>query len=319
MKLTILSDRTFHLTPAMLIQIQDAAPELEVVYHPASTATAAHMAHTRVLFGCPNINLLHEAPHLMWHHLPNAGIGDYNRADLYVNPHVQVTNARGVYGEPIAEHVVAQVFALARCMPLYARQQFGQVWQRDDEACVSVRGSTVAVFGLGDLGSHVAQSLHALGAEVLGVRRTLIDKPKCVRALYDLRSMKQVTAVADFVICCLPLTPATTRLFDEEVFAGMHPRSFFINVGRGAIVDTTALVRALSVEWIAGAALDVTDPEPLPKGHPLWTLSNVIITPHASAVANDIQERKLSQFLELLALFQAGRRMKNLISFLHGY
>ena len=317
MKIEVLSDRTFSLTPAMLMQIDAAAPGCELEYHPAASAT--DLSGAEVVFGCPPAELLREAVNLKWHHLPNAAIQPYTHPALYANPGITLTNSSGVYGAAIAEHVTAMVFSLARNFPLYDRRRRENIWKRDDESTVWVSGSTAAVFGMGDLGRNVSAKLKAAGMKVIGIRRSLFEKPPCVDELYDLRSFDDVLRRADFVICCLPLTNATRGLFDEHAFSAMDSRAFFINVGRGASVDTDALVSALKNGIIAGAALDVTDPEPLPKGHDLWGMDNVIITPHSSCVCDDVQERKLNLFLELLERYKNGRVLKNVVNFMQGY
>lgn len=315
MKVLILSDSTFELTPAMLMRIEETGIEVEYT----QAATVKTIGNADVVFGCPPVELLKSAFALKWHHLPNAAIQPYTNPGLYGNTGVVLTNSSGVYGESIGEHIVAQVFALARNLPLYQKQQREQMWRRDNDGTLCVGGSSVAIFGMGDLGKNAAMRLKALGANIIGVKRSLLEKPPYVDELYDLRSKDAVLRRADFVICCLPLTNATRWLFGWDEFSAMNPWSYFINVGRGAIADTDALVRALEEKQIAGAALDVTDPEPLPEGHPLWSLDNVIITPHASCICGDVQERKLELFLEQLKKYKAGRMLKNIVNFMQGY
>ncbi|GHU89576.1 dehydrogenase [Clostridia bacterium] len=317
MKLTILSDKTFELTPAMLLRIGEFGCDVD--YLPADTASAARLSGSEIIFGCPPTEALRELPELKWHHLPNAAIQPYVSPELYANSNVVLTNSSGVYGEIIAEHVAAQVLAMARLFPLYARRQHEQLWKREDYGCVRVEGSTAAVFGLGDLGLNAAKKLKALGVNILGVRRTLFDKPPCVDELYDLRSTKEVLSRADFVICCLPWTKQTENIFNTETLAEMKKSAYFINVGRGITANTEALVAALQSGAIAGAALDVTDPEPLPKDHPLWTMDNVLLTPHSACVSDDIQERKVSLFINLLARHKNNRTLPNRINFRNGY
>jgi len=314
-KILILSDDTFEFTPAMLMRISEQGAEVE--YYPA--ATAKNIESAEIIFGCPPVEILKSAYVLEWHHLPNAAIQPYISPALYANTGIMLTNSSGVYGEIIGEHIVAQVFALARNFPLYAKQQREQIWGRDNESARWVGGSTAAIFGLGDLGKNAAQRLKALGVHTIGVRRSLFDKPPYVDEIYDMRSMDTVLNRADFVICCLPLTDTTMGLFGTREFELMNPWAYFINVGRGAIADTDALVDVLQSKRIAGAALDVTDPEPLPEGHPLWELDSVIITPHSSCVCPDIQDRKLELFLEQLKRYQTGRTLKNMVNFMQGY
>ena len=319
MRLTVLHDRTFEFTPAMLLRIEEAASGYELTYCAANAANVAQVADAEIIFGCPPAALLKHAPFLEWHHLPNSGIEPYTNPALYASPKVTLTNSRGVYGAVIAEHVLALVFALARCLPLYERRRRERDWRRDDFGSTWVEGSVVSVFGLGDLGLNVARKLSAVGAKILGVRRSLLEKPPFVDELYDLRLASEVAARSDFVVCCLPPTPRTVGLFSRELLGAMKPSAYFINVSRGVLADTDALTEALSNGRIAGAALDVTDPEPLPDGHPLWTLDNVILTPHASCVCDDIQDRKLELFLQILERHKAKRPLPNQVNFMLGY
>ncbi|MCL1820546.1 MAG: D-2-hydroxyacid dehydrogenase [Oscillospiraceae bacterium] len=315
MKVIILYDNTFEFTPAMLMRIEEMGVEVE--YTHASTLKSAEDAD--IIFGCPPVETLKTALSLKWHHLPNAAIQPYVSPALYADPGIVLTNSSGVYGEAIGEHIIAMVFALARCFPLYSKQQREHIWERDDYGTRWISGSTVSIFGIGDLGKNAAKRLKALGARTIGVKRTLFDKPPYIDEIYDLRSTDTVLRQSDFVICCLPLTDATRGLFREREFAAMNPQAYFINVGRGAIADTDALTEAIRGGTIAGAALDVTDPEPLPPEHPLWDLYNVIITPHSSCVCHDVQERKLELFLEQLNRYLSGRLLKNVVNFREGY
>lgn len=319
MKIAVLSDSAFSLTPSMLMRIDDAVPNCELLYRAADSVTAEQLSNAEIIFGCPPVDVLRSAVKLKWHNLPNAAIQPYTSLALYADSSVTLTNSSGVYGASISEHVVAFVFSFARCLPLYAKQQREHLWSRDDDGCVWIEGSTASIFGTGDLGSHIAAKLKALGMNTIGIRRSLLDKPQCIDELYDLRHMDEALRRADFTVCCLPLTNITRGLFSEWAFSMMKPSSFFINVGRGAIVDNGALASALMNGTIAGAALDVTDPEPLPHDSVLWDIDNLIITPHSSCVSPDVQERKLELFLEQLDRYVSGKRLKNVVSFIHGY
>ncbi|GHV09362.1 dehydrogenase [Clostridia bacterium] len=316
MKLSILSDPTFYLTPAMLV---DLSEHVEVDYLPAENATAERLSDAEIIFGCPSVELLPQLPWLRWHHLPNAAIQPYISPDLYANPQIILSNSRGVYGAAAAEHVAAMALGLARQFPLYNKRQNEQIWQREDYGATSVENSTAAIFGLGDLGGCTAKKLKALGAYIIGVRRSLLDKPPYVDELFDLRATREVLSRSDFVINCLPWTQRTEKLFNQSLFKSMKKSAYFINIGRGKTVDTEAMVAALQSGTIAGAALDVTDPEPLPQGHPLWQMPNVTITPHASCVSEDVQQRKVELFLRQLEKYQSKRAVPNRVNFANGY
>jgi phosphoglycerate dehydrogenase-like enzyme len=299
----------------MLMRISEQGVQVDY----SAVAAVKNVESAEILFGCPSVEILKSACSLKWHHLPNVGIQPYTNPALYANIGTTLTNSSGVYGEIIAEHIIAMVFGLARNFPLYAKQQREQIWKRDNEGARWVKGSTAAIFGVGDIGRNAAQKLKAMGMYTIGIKRSLFDKPPYIDEVHDLRSMDAVLSRADFVICCLPLTNATRGLFGAREFELMNPWAYFVNVGRGAIADSLALADVLRNKRIAGAALDVTDPEPLPSGHPLWELENVLITPHSSCVCADIQERKLELFVEQLKRYQTGRRLRNIVDFREGY
>ncbi len=193
----------------------------------------------------------------------------------------RLTCASGAYGLAVSEHMLAMTFSLARRFEQYARRQA----ERDWSACgnvVSVEGSTVLAMGLGDIGGAYARKMRALGARVLGLRRGLGEKPEYLDELHTMDDLDALLPRADIVAMALPGGDATYHLMDGRRLRLMKPGAFLINVGRGGAVDPAALKKALREGRLGGAALDVTEPEPLPADDELWSFDNVLITPHVA-------------------------------------
>ncbi|MES1263226.1 MAG: D-2-hydroxyacid dehydrogenase, partial [Peristeroidobacter soli] len=183
----------------------------------------------------------------------------------------------------------------------------------------SLTGKTLLVAGLGGIGLEVAKRAHALGMNVIATRNSSRDKPDFVSYVGLADELPTLIAQADVVVAALPLVPATTNLFDAKMFARMKKTAFFINVGRGGSVVTNDLVAALNAGTIAGAGLDVTEPEPLPTEHPLWKAKNIIITPHMSARSDLGQSARGLLLLEMIRRFAAGDKLLSVVDPQKGY
>ena len=203
----------------------------------------------------------------------------------------------------------------------YPEQQAGR-WNRaavPEERLWELRGKTMLIAGLGGIGTETARRAHALGMNVIATRGSSREGPDFVSYVGLADELPRLAERADVVVKATPLTAATRGLFDADFFARMKPTAYFINVGRGASVVTDDLVAALRSGAIAGAGLDVTDPEPLPAGHPLWSLPNVIITPHISAGSDVRLGRLWIVMRENLRRYAAGDRMLSVVDVERGY
>lgn len=211
-----------------------------------------------------------------WVQLPVAGINDFVGAGLIDAERVW-TSAKGLFGPAVAEYALAVMLAAARSLPEYARRRH---WSEPgDQPGRRLKGQRVLIIGTGGIGRSLARLLEPLEATILAVNRSGTPMPgaSSTAAYTELRSL---VGQVDWIVLAAPLTGQTHHLFDEEMLASTSRQAWLINVARGELVDTGALVAALGARRIGGAALDVTDPEPLPDGHPLWDFPNVIITPH---------------------------------------
>lgn len=233
---------------------------------------------------------------------------DHLNLDVFEEHGVAVTNAAGVHGPNMAEYVVGTLVALARQFPRAWRQKQDRVWQ--SYPVRELHGSTVAVVGMGAIGEAVVSRLDAFGVETVGVRYTP-EKGGPTDATYGFDEIHDAVADADAVVVACRLTEETAGLIDADVCRTMPTDSVVINVARGPVVDTDALVDALRTNDIGGAALDVTDPEPLPADHPLWSFENVFITPHNAGNTPEYFARRAEILAKNVAALDSGDELTN--------
>lgn len=264
--------------------MQQAAPEAEFRFTVPADVTAEDVRWADAVLGNVPVELIRQNDRLEWFQSNTAG------PDAYLAPGVLpercvVTNATGAYGLAISEWMLGMWLGLQKDLFLYRDRQNRSEWAPTGHSVRSVYGSRVLCVGMGDIGSNFARRAHALGAEVVGVRRTVHpDTPcpdYCLRVVAQ-SQLDEELPEADLIALSLPGTPETNKLFNAERFARCKDGAILINVGRGTTVDSDALVEALRSGKIFGAGLDVTDPEPLPADHPLWGEPGAIITPHNS-------------------------------------
>ncbi|MFI5871919.1 D-2-hydroxyacid dehydrogenase [Streptomyces sp. NPDC051445] len=251
-----------------------------------------------------------DGPRPGWVHTASAGVDHLLCPELIASDTV-VTNARGIFDEPIAEYVAALVLAMAKDLPRSWELQRRGEWRHRES--VRVSGTRAVVVGSGPIGRAVARTLKALGmtAAVVGrVPRTGIHGPQ---------DLARLLARADWVIAAAPLTEQTRGMFDTRRFGVMQPSARFVNVGRGALVDEAALVTALERRWIAGAALDVLTSEPLPADSPLWRVPGLLISPHMSGDTVGRHDELGAQFVDLFERWAVGRPLKNVVDKQRGY
>jgi D-3-phosphoglycerate dehydrogenase len=223
------------------------------------------------------------------------------------------TGAAGAYAKPIAEHVLGLLIAAARNLHAYARSS---TWRQLDSRMLA--DSSVGVVGAGGIGGAVVGHLAALGARTIAVTRS--GRPVAAATEWGgPKLLPRLLAQSDFVVLSVPLTPETRRLVDAGALARMQPHAWLVNVARGELVDTDALVDALRTGRIGGAAVDAVDPEPLPDDHPLWTLSNTLVTPHTAAAASEWMRLLGERVTENVARFGRGEQLLGVIDPNRGY
>lgn len=273
----------------------------------------------QVILGNVPAAMLHGSPALEWLQTNSAGVEAYIQPGVLAEDTL-LTNATGAYGLAIAEHMLGMLLELFKKLELYRDAQKSGAWQSQG-AVKAVYGSTVLVLGMGDIGGEFAARCKALGAKVIGVRRSPRPCPEYADEVHLLEDLDSLLPQADVVAVTLPGTDATRGLMSRERLAKMKEGAVLLNVGRGFIVDTEALCDALERGHLSGAGVDVTDPEPLPPTHRLWNIPTAVVTPHISGFYHlrETHERIVGIFLENLRHFQAGEPLRNLVDFATGY
>ncbi len=279
------------------------------------------LSSAEVIIGFPPVESLASAHSLKWLQIPWSGADGY--ADHPDFPaHVLLTNATGAFGRPIAEYVFAAVFSLMRRFPQHRDNQRAHLWKRAGDE-LSPTGKRVLIMGAGDIGSNVAALFKKLDCHITGVRRVKRSAPDCFDAMLTLDEAEAALPEADIVVCSMPDTPLTRGYFNTGRLALLKRGAIFVNVGRGSIVDHEALAQALSEGRLFGAALDVTQPEPLPADHPLWDCPNLILSPHISGQTflglKDKEEFFFRICRENLELYREGKTLKNIVDLQTGY
>jgi phosphoglycerate dehydrogenase-like enzyme len=260
--------------------------------------------------------LLDATPKLRWYHTVSAGVENMPLPEL-AQRGIVLTNNSGSYDIQIAEHLLAFVLAASRQLHRYRDSQRMSEWK--DEPHQELRDATIVVYGMGSIGGEIARLAIAVGMRVIGVRRTAGRPEPGVERVVAADRLADVVGEADYLAIAAPLTPATRGAISREVISRMKPTAWILNIARGAIVDEPAMVEALQAKRIGGAALDVFTTEPLPKESPLWTLENVIVTPHNSGSSPRAGERTLALFAENLRRYKSGETLINRVDYEAGY
>ena len=320
MKISIINDHYFRrLSGELLQKIKDAAPGYDVSQVEQKGIRAADLIDSEIVFGRIPPHLLIELKNLKWLHLGSAGANGMTDRSLYANKQTILTKSSGTFGVSMSEHIIGMMIALSRDFGHYYKKQSDGEWCNEWPTHLDISGSTALVIGLGDIGTEVCKRLISFGCHIIGFRRDASKPHEIVRDVRPLSRLRESLPEADYIIVCTPGTTETEKLFGQKEFESMKKRTIIINVGRGIIIDTDALAGVLNKRMIGGAGLDVTEPEPLPAGHPLWSAPNVFITPHVSAPTKVTAERRVKIFTDLLKRYLAGQEMYNIVDFDAGY
>lgn len=272
---------------------------------------ARAMATVDIMVGWPDPELLADSP-LRLLLLPSAGYEEYLTSELAAKEDLVVCNAGGAYSEGVAEHCVAMMLALARRLPEYLAAMPRRSWDHLHRHG-RLSDATVCVIGLGTLGSAIAGRCSALGMSVVGVRQHPDRPSPIVSEVFGSGDLVRAVAGADHVVGALPGGAATRGLISREVISAMKLGANFYNVGRGPSVDEEALVERLADGSLAGAGLDVFATEPLPDDSPLWSMENVIVTPHMAGYTWDYADELCAVFAANLAAYVAGEPPPNAV------
>jgi phosphoglycerate dehydrogenase-like enzyme len=303
----------------LLPQLRSAAPGARLVE--IDKASARDIAAADATFGVCTPQVLEAAKHLEWIQWPAAGVERCVQQPLLQARAPLVTNLQRTMGPSIAEHVIAMMLALSRHLEEFYQEQRQAHWQSGDAApeLEDVEGKTVLIAGLGGIGTEVARRAHALGMRIVATRASGREGPDFVSYVGLPDELGKLSHEADFVVNCLPLTAETTGIFNKEFFAGMKRSAYFISIGRGRSTVTSDLTAALTQGTIAGAGLDVVDPEPLPPENPLWHAPHLILTPHISANTAVAERMRDAVLIENLRRYVAGEPMLSVVDITKGY
>lgn len=261
-------------------------------------------------------NIVDKASNLKWIHLLSAG-ADTLPFEKLKEMKVLVTNSRDVHKYQISQQVIGYMLMFERSLNTFLRNQIKKVWDRSVRVS-ELTGKTALIIGVGSIGEEIARLLKEFGMKVYGIRNS--GKPSLyVEKMYTSIEDCDILPLADYVISILPLTKDTYHLIGENVFNRMKNSSYFINVGRGKVVDERALINALKNKVIKGAALDVFEEEPLREDSPLWDMENVIITPHIAGVTPLYMQRAMEILRENLDAYKEGRTLRNIVNLDKGY
>ena len=315
-----------YATPEILSLMSSQIPDVEFV----STQEMSNEVndYDAILTRCGRTELFKVASDVAWVHNYSAGVDscvripEFNKLLERENGLI-VTNSSGTAAAIIAEHSIAMMTSLSRGLHRYRDLQGDSNWSRNTSSepnlMQTITDKTMLVLGLGSIGQEIAKRADALGMRVLATRNSSRSGPDYVDYVGLSDETNELASQAHVVVNALPLTDSTTGFIDQDFFDAMPDNSYYISIGRGATTDTSALMKALDSKKLAGAGLDVTDPEPLPNDHPLWKYDNVIITPHISGTGGEGREKVINLVVENLRRYQAGEPLLNVVDMSRGY
>jgi D-2-hydroxyacid dehydrogenase (NADP+) len=276
------------------------------------------LSRAEIAYGLPDLARLPEATRLRWIQLASAGV-PHALCAIARQKEIRVTNLAGLYGPTIAEHAIAMLLMLNRNLHVVERNQASKTWDRSVANTMrDLHGKTLAIVGLGNIGSNIARLAKAFGMRVVACKRTA--KPSIYAdRLYPNTEMRAMFAEADHVAIAAPLTQATDGMVGLDALRALKERAIIVNISRGPIVQETALMEALRNGPLGGAGLDVFAVEPLPVDHPFWTMPNVVVSPHYSGETVNTSDLPAKRFTRNLRAYQEGKLPEGVVDLDQGY
>ena len=302
------------LSPSELEQVRSVSPDLEIVNAMTEEEALEAIPQAVGMYGNLSREMLAKAESLRWLQTPIAGLEHYMYPELAAS-NVVVSNMAKIYSDMIADHAFCFILMFARGIHLYMRRQIQGEWRKGTPVR-HLGDCTLGIIGLGGIGSELALRGKAHDMRVIAVdARPNQDLGSSLKldALWGQDRLHELLGEADFAVSCVPQTPETVGLIGPNEMAQMKPSAYLINISRGVVVKLDALVDALESGTIAGAALDVYETEPLPEGHPLWGMKNVILTPHVAADNPHVPQRRINTLSENLRRYLAGEEPRNIV------
>jgi len=296
-------------------RLRQDVPEAKIVVPEGDNEAMVAISDADGVYGTPTPALLAEGKKLRWWQAPMAAppAGFYSK-ELIAHP-AQVTNMREIYNDHIGAHIMAFVLAFARDFHTYLPLQPKREWKPKplDTGVIDLPSSTMLIVGLGGIGAETARLASAFGMTVIATDARRAQKPPTVAEMHKPDKLDALLPRADFVVLTIPHTPETEGLFNRAKFQRMKKTAFFINIGRGMTTKLDDLAASVKSGEIAGAALDVYEQEPLPKDHALWTLPNVLLTPHTAGFGPHLNERRYQIILDNCRAMVRGKPLRNVV------
>ncbi|MHB1007449.1 MAG: D-2-hydroxyacid dehydrogenase [Chloroflexota bacterium] len=306
-----------NLTPEQLSRIREAAGNPAIAV--SNRQTVLHLApQAEVLAGMDSgipREVFKDRGTLRWVHLFHAG-ADQILCDELVHSNIVVTSAKGAHAIPIAEHAFGFMLAHEKEFARHREAQAKAIWDR--RPLGELADKTVCIVGLGNIGREIARRAQCFGMRVVGTRRTA-EPVECVDVVVPVERLNEALAQSDYVVLTLPITGATQGMLGKPQLEAMKPGAVLINMCRGKVVDQKAMIEALKSGHLGGAALDATDPEPLPAENELWRMPNVMITPHNSAMSRKVRERSVDMFCANLLRYRQNEPLHEIVDKTAGY
>jgi phosphoglycerate dehydrogenase-like enzyme len=296
-------------------QLAETMPEVRVVIAEDQATAEREIVDAEAVFGRLPREVLAKARRLRWLQAPQiAPPAGYYYPELIDHP-LTVTNFREIFNDHISAHIMAFVLAFARGLQVYIPQQMRREWKKSvgDRGVVHLPEATALIVGVGGIGAETARLVAAFGMTVLATDARRTDAPAGVAELHRPDALDTLLPRADFVILTVPHTPATEGFMHRARFQRMKRGAYFINIGRGMTTKLDDLVAALNAGEIAGAALDVYEQEPLPADHPLWTMPNVLLTPHVAGHGPYLDDRRYQIMIDNCRAFLDGKPLRNVV------
>ena len=311
------------LTSEQFTELAKAAPSAELVAVEGAQDAMTHIADADALIGVLNRDLVIAGKKLKWIQSYSAGVDPYRFPEL-INSDITLTNSKILQGPNIADHAFALLLPLTRKIThALAYQEKGE-WARahfrkPENQPIELSGKTALIIGLGGIGTQIAQRAHGFGMKVIGVDPKDIPIMSFVEATYRPDHLDELIPKADVIFMSAPHTPKSEKMLGAKQFELMKRGAYFVAVSRGKTYDMGGLLKALDEKRLAGAGVDVTDPEPLPAGHALWKFDNVIITPHYAGQSDVVWTRRMAVLKENLQRFVDGRPLIHVVNKQEGY
>ncbi|MCP5109200.1 MAG: D-2-hydroxyacid dehydrogenase [bacterium] len=270
------------------------------------------VADADAIIGGPTADVIRAGKKLQWVQIWSAGVEPYLFPEM-VNSDIVLTNAKTLSAPGIADHGFAMLLGLTRKLYHFVAMRPKEVWDRQNYRLLELEGKTALIIGAGGIGSHVAKRAKGFGMKTIGLDpKEFPPNPLFDEMTYPDR-LDEMLPRADAVFLCAPHTAASEKMMGPRQFDLMKRGSFFIALSRGKVYDLNGLVRALDSKRLAGAGIDVTDPEPLPKGHPLWKFENVILTPHIATQGQGGTPRRMELLKDNILRFSRGEKLRNIV------